>query len=66
MGRGHKHRVNRDKNSKHLPQTPDQLKRPDGEDETLELSRELDDRYELKAKPGLDEKTELRRKDEEE
>ncbi|RSK26138.1 YfhD family protein [Bacillus sp. HMF5848] len=46
MGRGHKHRKNRDKNSVTLPQTPKELK-TDGRD--VEFSRELADEDDFEA-----------------
>lgn len=63
MGRQHKSRVNRDKNTSTLPQTPKQLKRPYDSGEELEFARELNEVYELKAQPGYD-PTEVIRKDE--
>ncbi|WEG14387.1 YfhD family protein [Pullulanibacillus sp. KACC 23026] len=63
MGRQHKTRVNRDGNSTTLPQTPKQLKRPYDQGEELELARELDEVYDLKARQGYS-PTEVERKKE--
>ncbi len=63
MGRGQKTRVNRDQNASTLPQTPKQLKRPYDSGEELELARELNEVYDLKAQPGYD-PTDVDRKDE--
>lgn len=62
MGRMQKTRVNRDKNSYKLPQTPTRYKRVIGDvdEETLELAKELDKRY------GRDENTWLPETDPEE
>lgn len=65
MGRGQKTRVNRDKNTSTLPQTPKALKRPYGEAEELEIAKEINDMYELKAQPGYS-PTEVVRKDDKE
>lgn len=64
MGRGQKTRVNRDKNASTLPQTPKQLKRPYDQGEELEFARELNEVYELKARPGYP-PTDVERKNEE-
>ena len=61
MGKGHKKRVNHDKNAKTLPQTPQQEKRPYGSGEDLEIAQSLDEVYNLKAKPGFT-ATEVERK----
>lgn len=62
MGRGQKTRVNRDKNANTLPQTPKELKRPYNQGEELEVAKELNEMYELKARPGYG-PTEVERKD---
>jgi hypothetical protein len=52
MGRGQKTRTTRDRNASTLPQTPKQQKRPYDQGEELELAKELNEMYELKAQPG--------------
>lgn len=58
MGRARKQKA-RDKNKNSLPQTPQKDIAKDDQD--LELAKELDDLYELKAKPGFP-PTEVNRK----
>ncbi|MBU9712145.1 YfhD family protein [Evansella tamaricis] len=58
MGRAHKQKA-RDKNKQKLPQTPQ--KDIAADDQDLELAKEVDDLYELKARPGYS-PTEVRRK----
>ncbi|WP_078427976.1 YfhD family protein [Alkalihalobacterium alkalinitrilicum] len=58
MGRARKQKA-RDKNKAGLPQTPKKDIKTDDQD--LELAKELDDRYELKARPGYS-PTEVERK----
>lgn len=58
MGRARKQKA-RDKNKNSLPQTPQKDIAKDDQD--LELAKELDDRYELKAMPGFP-PTEVNRK----
>ena len=50
MGRARKQKT-RDRNKNSLPQTP--RKDIATDDQDLEFAKELDDRYELKAKPGF-------------
>ncbi|WP_078553547.1 YfhD family protein [Bacillus alkalicellulosilyticus] len=59
MGRAHNQKA-RDKNQGKLPQTP--RKDINTDDSDLELAKELDDRYELKARQGFG-PLELKRKE---